>query len=420
MIKYRSHAGDRSSAAEGSDPYTIMIRFRRRDRLGYTRLKGEVESYQFELKRAAERVEDADGSAPDWLDEAESLLERAEEALDDDEIEEGWAYLHAARRVELDSLMTDHEDRNALCLQAVVALAEANALPDPWIRRVATVLLSKKVARCLKDSELTVTEVRLARGILDREYQQTHLRRRYVQEQFSGLAMLGVAAVVLFALLSLVGGVSLDESWGLPFAEGASEEPWFIVYVLLAGTIGAALFGIISAVRADPRVKTVPQTISSGWMVTARAVTGAISAFVLYLFVQAGILGLGGNSEAAIILSLGDNPEAAILLIAVVAGYSERLAPKALEAMSEQVTGRFDRDEGRVRQLEELLETEGERLPRPDQPETEDAEGGPAAEMPTASEEDGDDRATETPSDSDRADEAEEEGSAEPDASKPG
>lgn len=403
---------------EASDPYTIMIRFRRRDRLGYTRLKGEVESYQIELKRAAERAEEADGSVPDWLDEAESLLERAEEALDDDDIEEGWAYLHAARRVALDGL----RDPKGLCLQAVVALAEASALPDPWPRRVTTLLLGKKVARCLEDSELTVTEVRLARGILDREYQQTHLRRRYVQEQFSGLAILGVASVVLFALLSLVGGVYPDESWGLPFAEGANVEPWFIVYVLLAGIIGASLFGIISAVRADPRVKTVPQTISSGWMVMARAVTGAISAFVLYLFVQAGILGFGGNSDAAIILSLGDNPEAAILLIAVVAGYSERLAPKALEAMSEQVAGRFDQDEEALNQIEELLATEGGPPAQPDQTETEDGERAQAATISTSSEEDGDDRATDTPSDSDRADEAEEEDevSDEPDLSNPG
>lgn len=304
-----------------------------RDKLGYIRLKGEVESYRIELRRAAERVERAEGEPP-WLDEAQALLDMAEEALGDYRIEEGWSHLNTARRVELDSLLGD--DRG-LAVQARIALAEASSLPDPWIREIVPTIVNDAHLEAREDDGLSVTEVRAARYILDRQYQQTFLRRRYAREQFSGLTLLGIVSITLFALLTVVGGFLFGEA-ASPFGPGASERSWFLLYVLLAGTIGASLFGIVSSIRTDPRVATLPQTISSDWMVAARVLTGAISAFVLFLFVRTNIVSIGG-----------ENPEAAVLLISLVAGYSERLAPRALAAVSDRIASGFERTERETR-----------------------------------------------------------------------
>lgn len=323
-----------------------LLKIGRQDKLGYTRLKSELLSYRIELERAAERVEQSGGGdPPPWLDEAESLLQRADEALQNNEIEEGWSYLNAARRVELDSLATDDEDavigRQALGVKARVILEEAKDLSDPWVKNAITILIADKVGRLEKDENLSVAEVREARYLLDREHQQTHLKRRYVQEQFSGLILVGVVSLTLFVIVTLVGNYLVGSSIS-PFQAGARLQSWFIVYVLLAGTIGASLFGIVSSIKTDPRVQSLPQTISSGWMVVGRVLLGAISAFVLFLFIRSDIVNLSGNSEAL------------ILLIALAAGYSERFAPKALDALSEQLGSKIERDEEILARLERL------------------------------------------------------------------
>lgn len=296
-----------------------ILNLGRRDRIGNIRLQGELESYRVELERFVERTAD-EGDPPAWADEATDLVDSARDALGRGDVEEGWFYLHAARRIELDGL-TDREERR---LRARLVLADADEHLEPHDQTMVRELLAGPGGRVRED--VSIPAIREASRIVDGHHQNRHLKRRYVQEQFQALAAAGVLATLGFVLLGVFAEAVPTDVVPAPFADGAGTVAGFVPYVLLAGTVGSALFGLISSLQSSTDLPPLPQTISSGWMVVARAVTGAMSAFVLFLFLRSGLLNLG----------LPESP-VFLLLVAVAAGYSERLAPATIENVLEKL-----------------------------------------------------------------------------------
>lgn len=299
---------------------------------GHVRLVGALTGYEAEFqcladeamrKTGATTEGDDEAAKPCWVTKGEELFGKARSALDEGEIEKGWYYLHAAKRLEIYGI--EAVDRKVgLQSKAREILAEAEDAPQSW--------RTEAVRRRLTDDdgslrmELSDGDLRSARTLLDEGYERVHLKRKHLQAQFSQLRVLAVVTTVIFFALAWWGEVGgFVPSPFLASDAITVETVGFSVYVLLAGVLGASLFGMRS-LRRQPTSGRAPQHLTGGLITSARVVVGAISALFVFFFLRAGLLTVGVGSEV----------EQAQLFIALafVAGYSERLVPRTVETVA--------------------------------------------------------------------------------------
>lgn len=140
LLSAPNSASDEGAAGgAGDDPpdgrpgYGLNLLFRLRRRLGwygtsYRRLKGELATYRAEFECLQERAAKAEIEA-ECFDRGISLLDAAEHALQQGEIEPGWYFVHGAKRLEV----TDFEaldDQVALRTRARELFDQAAGGPE--------------------------------------------------------------------------------------------------------------------------------------------------------------------------------------------------------------------------------------------------------------------------------------------------
>lgn len=314
---------------ESWDPPSIGGRLRNASReLGSsqaaTRLEGTVEAYCTEfaafldaLNRVARRA-DADADADAVVDHVETLLERTATHLRAGRVQRGWACFHAARRVDLYAYA--HYDRlsdgetTLLRDRAAEIHREATETLRGWRREAVSDLLLDSNGNVKRT--LSTTAVIRARHLVDEANQTNHVKRRYLQRQLRYLLGLGSVALALFL-------------WGLtksnPLEMSSVTTTGFALYVPLLGALGASLFGVRSVSKTVTSTN-VPQNFTPFGVVLARSFIGATSAVALYLGLTADVVNLA-TADAGVSPAL-------LLGVAFAAGYSERLAPQAVERMS--------------------------------------------------------------------------------------
>jgi len=290
----------------------------------YTRLEGTVEAYCTEFAAfldALDRVErraDADADADDVVDHVETLLERTAAHLQAGRVQRGWACFHAARRVDLYAYarydrLTDGQT-SLLRKRAVEIHHEATETLRGWRREAVSDLLLDSNGNVKRT--LSAAAVIRARHLVDEANQANHVKRRYLQRQLRYLLGLGIVALALFL-------------WGVtesnPLEMSSVTATGFALYVPLLGVLGASLFGVRSVSKTATSTN-VPQNFTPFGVVLARVFVGAISAVALYLGLTADVINLAAADA-------GISP-ALLLGVAFAAGYSERLAPQAVERMS--------------------------------------------------------------------------------------
>jgi len=307
----------------------------------YARLEGTVEAYCTEfaaLLDALDRLErrtagdaDADADAagdgnshPDAamadgvVDHVETLLDRTGTHLQAGRVQRGWACFHAARRVDIYAYARYDRlsggETTLLQDRAATIHREATETLRGWRREAVSDLLLDSNGNVKR--HLSTTAVIRARHLVDAANQANHVKRRYLQRQLRYL--LGVGIVALALLL-----------WGLtksnPLELSSVTATGFALYVPLLGALGASLFGVRSVSKTATSTN-VPQSFTPFGVVLARVFVGAISAVALYLALTADVVNLA-TADAGISPAL-------LLGVAFAAGYSERLAPQAVERMS--------------------------------------------------------------------------------------
>lgn len=316
---------------EPRDPPSVWGRFRNAIReLGssqaYARLERTVEAYCTEfaafldaLDRLERRhAETADDDADDVADHVQTLLGRTATHLQAGRVQRGWACFHAARRVDLYAYARYDElsdgETTFLRDRATEINREASGTLRGWRREAVSDLLLDSNDTVKRS--LSPTAVIRARHLVDEANQANHAKRRYLQRQLRYLLGLGIVTLVLFL-------------WGItesnPLEMSSVTTTGFVLYVPLLGALGASLFGVRSVSKTATSTN-VPQNFTPFGVVLARLFIGAISAVVLYLGLTAGVVTLP-TANAGVSPSL-------LLGVAFAAGYSERLAPQAVERMS--------------------------------------------------------------------------------------
>jgi len=298
----------------------------------YVRLERTVEAYCTEFAAfldALDRLErreaadgddatDADADTGDVVAHVETLLRRTATHLQAGRVQRGWACFHAARRVDLYAYarydrLSDGET-TLLRDRATEIHREATETLRGWRREAVSDLLLDSNGNVKRT--LSTTAVIRARHLVDEANQANHAKRRYLQRQLRYLLGLGVVALAVF-----LWGLTKSNPLGAPSVTATA----FVAYVPLFGILGASLFGVRSVSKTATSTN-VPQNFTPFGVVLARVFVGAISAVALYLGLTADVVNLATADT-------GISP-ALLLGVAFAAGYSERLAPQAVERMS--------------------------------------------------------------------------------------
>lgn len=293
----------------------------------YHRLEGELVTVraEFESLAGAAGVEGADDG---WIQRGRELLNKAQAALEDEKIEQGWSYLHTAKRLSIHGLESVYGDE-AVRGEARELLVEAVNAPLSWRAEAVRERISNPDGTLREN--LNANDLRAAHELLHEGYESVHRKRQHLQSQFHYLQIGALGTVVVFLLLAIGGTVA-----GLlpsPFFEfptdGPSENPanpvGFLVYVVLAGMLGATLFGLRS-LRQQPVSTSTPQYLTGFQAMVARIVVGAGSALALFFFVRSELLTFGSAT--------GMTRGPFLLAVAFAAGYSQRLVHATVESVA--------------------------------------------------------------------------------------
>jgi len=288
----------------------IRVRWGRRRSPPARRLSAELEIFRAGLSTRVARLKADDRPDLSWVDEAIGLVERAEAALAEGDLDTGWRCFHAASRLELTG-MTVAE------LAALVRTLEPEAASDKiraWrkraiqdhLARAREALGSGNPAASIDEIRESLRQALLVRhGASDNEYYRIGLLR----------SQLGIMYVVAAALVALV---LVADLW----TRGPQDaERWTLVQLVVSGMLGAAFSAVVSLARTET-VRRIPEQIANNWITGLRPVLGGIAALAIHVFLQGGIVNLGELTRPR------------LLAIAFVAGFVDQFVPRAAEAFS--------------------------------------------------------------------------------------
>lgn len=274
----------------------------------WRRVASEISAYQEELEGRAARSQTLSITLP----AIHAALEHAREALKHGCIDQAWRLFHAARRLELLGL-----EGEALTAAAVGIREEAEKLGS-WRRRAVESLLKSKEGK-----EPTVARVFRAAVLRDEHYDNESYKDALRRGHAVRMALVLVAIVIAILLLAWRGILPSD---GWTIGPGGEIDLFkALVSVVVLGLLGATVSAVVAA--PDPRASTrIPETASTVRVTVLRLFMGPAAAILIYLV---------ANSKLSKTIFRFDAADPfTMLVIAFVAGFSERLVLRVVQAIA--------------------------------------------------------------------------------------
>ncbi len=268
------------------------------------RLQQEIRELRLRLHRAKAATND-EQTAVD-IDVALGFLDRARSELDQHwaDNENGWAWLHAARREELST-----RSPTDLALLEIDLRQEAEAKLGNWRR--------KAVDQYYFGCEPLLDRVVRLQEHLDETTENDNRKRLLQRRQLIIYLAFLVAVLLLICLLEFLGR-------GLILTDGPVNG-WWVISSVLYGTLGGAFSSAQRAAAAGP-ASPYPGLRWAQLANTFRPMAGGAGALVAFAALQADLLGATVGQSG---------PRLAV--ISFVAGFSERFIP-SLAARQQQST----------------------------------------------------------------------------------
>lgn len=274
-----------------------------------------------------------------WTEPAKSLLSEASEALKECDEDRGWHCFLAAQRMELRGLKQVNEE--AFQIRCKTIHQEALDKLRSWRKERVVGLLGNVVVESQLPAKGSLAQSAAGTGspgspspnqrtvsleaicevaqLLHSHFDNDGVKRRAGRKQMQ--LLVGVALVVVTVWLVFL------FRWPELQSE-LHEEPRvgsapLMVSVILFGLMGASLSGILST-SSDPAKIRIPDLLFSFRVTLARLVVGVLSAVAASVMFMSEFLKIGD-------LKLSSS---GILLVALAAGFSERLVVSALSKVT--------------------------------------------------------------------------------------
>jgi hypothetical protein len=245
------------------------------------------------------------------INQIKSVLDKANDALDNGETDLSWQLLHFPQRIQL---KLDSED--ALLFKRNALYFEANKKLKSWRKEAVLDYLDDMNN---DDKPVNTDALCEAYHILHEHFNNIYTKNRSILKQLFTLSLTAFVALLLFLVVIWNYNITLDNDLTL-----TSQMPLSVTFsVLLFGIMGACLSAIFSLAGGAQGIN-IPKLQVNFWITLSRPVVGTISALVIYIFIVSGILFPNQNLNTAGILS-----------ISFVAGFSERLIIRAVEAVTD-------------------------------------------------------------------------------------
>jgi hypothetical protein len=295
---------------------------------GLQRLEGELAAFEADFESLVARVTTGD-DPPDWASRGRALLGMTEKSLGNGRIEQGWQYLHAAKRFSFYGIEALDGGGEALRSEARQLLVEAENAGMAWRTAAIRERLSNDDGS-LRQS-LSADDLRAAQELLHDGYQRMHLKRQHLQAQFRHLQLCAALSIVLLLVVAVVsivpdGPLDVVPSPLLNFSGTEAQHSVFLLYVVLAGILGGSLFGLRS-LRRHAVSGSTPQYLTARRAAVARVIVGAGSAVAVFFFLRSELLTIGGAT--------GTDSGPFLIAMGFVAGYSERLVHTTVESVAD-------------------------------------------------------------------------------------
>jgi hypothetical protein len=207
-----------------------------------------------------------------WQHTVYSLLDRVEEALEDNDTELGWRCFNAAQRQSMYALTPTERQ------------SEAQVLAFEAVRKLRS-WRKESVERLLLDADgklrscISVQTLMHAKLIAQEHNENAYLKLYSMRSQLLLLS--------LIALL-VTGYLFINPA---PLTTLAADSPVLVRYIILFGVLGASISGILSLANSSAGERYLEQLLSS-WIAFARVAVGAVAALVVYAFLSAGLINL--------------------------------------------------------------------------------------------------------------------------------
>lgn len=281
----------------------------------WRRLESSIKAYRLDFDGRM-RIKD---KKPEDLEPVHTALDRAEAALQEGDIDGGWKYLHSGQRLELSLL-----DKDELAAVASAMRPEAEKLGG-W-RKSAFIEL-------LKGEAPSSPQVIQAASLRDEHFNNNAYKDGLRRARFWILAL---------AFIVTVGAILWSSYTGCFLAAARSEllppDPppsgWqipidvdikLLFSVALIGLLGAIVSAATSLLREDTSTR-IPELTSAIQFILLRLLIGPASAIVVYFAVRSALY--------ASIIAVEVPDGFSMLLIAFVAGFTERLVLRVVEAIA--------------------------------------------------------------------------------------
>jgi hypothetical protein len=304
-------------------------------------LWSRIATLRAELDTIEETLPDGetDGATVDRIRVVRGLLDDAHDQLRRGRVEEAWGQYHGASRLVVFVYDAVGDDESVAARARAVYEDAQDALTGAPRRTVVALLTEGESVKSPPEPAALAEAMR----VLHDQYERVALTRRYLQSQFNQLLLQGCVSIVLLFGLAIAAELVavrypnsvLVESELLvsPLMATDLRTIGFALYVVLVGIVGASVFGMRTL--RDLPLSTRATRRTPGLFITgARVFVGATSALFLVFVLFTGLLNV--QSVTA--------PMA--LAVAFAAGYSERLAPQAVETVSQVIPSRPDADDG--------------------------------------------------------------------------
>lgn len=241
-----------------------------------------------------------------WQTSARNLAKEARAYAENKRWDAGWTVLMAARREAL-ARLTAKSDRTR---EAERILKEGQDKLHGW-RKDAVEAQLKQHHEPGARQDVPVETLRAAQEILDEHFGNLHRRRYLLRRQLLLLSLfllLSLAITMIVAIWDLAGDTAPE----------VLKDEALLGAVMGLGVLGASVSAATAIVHADARMR-VPDVRWALTLMTVRPLVGAASAALVVILLQSGF----GRSVRL--------EDAAVYAVALVAGFSERLAASGIE-----------------------------------------------------------------------------------------